>query len=104
MKKKSYLCGSNKNKYNEKTDYHPCHLLADAAPHDGTDPPRPPMDEQTGGIFRRLHHRPEEQWIKVEVLELSAGLAGHHPIRLWHQWQAVERHSQPDRQIKGTTW
>lgn len=58
MKKKSYLCGSNKNKYNEKTDYHPCHLLADDAPHDGTEHIRTSLDEQACGLFRRLHHRP----------------------------------------------
>ena len=46
---------------------------------------------------RRLHHRSEHQGFQSEILGIPAGLARHHPIRLWCKRQTVERHSQPGR-------
>ena len=103
---------TNKTKRYEETN--PCSSPAAPRPHPAntgsqeTENQHPtathlpaPLAGQTSGLLRRLHHRPQHQGVKGEILGIPAAVARHHTLRLRGERTTVERHSPPSRQTQG---
>ena len=48
-----------------------------------------PLAGEARGLFRRLHHRPEEQRIEEKILGIPTGLAPDRTLRVWRERTAV---------------
>ena len=48
-----------------------------------------PLAGKARGLFRRLHHRPEEQRIEEKILGIPTGLAPDRTLRVWRERTAV---------------
>ena len=48
-----------------------------------------PLAGKARGLFRRLHHRPEEQRIEEKILGIPARLAPDRTLRVWRERTAV---------------